>query len=225
MKIKLSIGFIIAFIALRFIMHEAHELVHTIVGRMICGCWGSRDFNVWFLCEDCYELNQLAVLSTFAGPVFTFFMIWIGVALLADKSNEPKMSLGFALIFANNPFARIFTAGMGKGDEVSGLNSLMDNHSFSWALGLMIVLLFTIYPLYKAYRSIHNRNRIGYFILFLLSGIFLDLVIVFGLMNRLLRNGVLSNTWILGSPIIVTAFTLVVLVVFLVTRKKIFRLW
>ena len=134
------------------------------------------------------------------------------------------MSLGFALIFANNPFARIFTAGMGKGDEVSGLYRLLDSHMLAWALGLLIVLLCTLYPLYRAYINIHNKNRIGYFILFLLSGIFLDLVFVFGLMNRLLRNGLLTDTWILGSPIIVTAFTLVVLVVFVATRKKIYQL-
>ena len=47
MKIKLTTGFIVAFIALRFVLHEAHELVHTGVGRIICGCWGQRDFNVW----------------------------------------------------------------------------------------------------------------------------------------------------------------------------------
>ena len=225
MTIKLSTGFIIAFISLRLVMHEAHELVHTIVGRIICGCWGPRDFNVWFLCEGCYEQNQLAVLSTFAGPTFTYVMIWIGLALLADQRDYREKSLGFALIFANNPFARIFTAGMGKGDEVSGLYRLLDNHLLAWILGLLIVLLCTLYPLYRAYKNIHNKNKVGYFILFLLSGIFLDLVFLFGLMNRLLKDGVLSDTWILGSPVIVTAFTLLVLVIFVLTRKKIYRLF
>jgi hypothetical protein len=61
MKIKLSVGFVIAFISLRFVMHEAHELVHTFVGRVICGCWGPMDFNIWSLCEGCYEENKIAV--------------------------------------------------------------------------------------------------------------------------------------------------------------------
>jgi hypothetical protein len=205
-------------------MHEAHELVHTIVGRMICGCWGPRDFNVWTLCDGCYEQNNLALLSTFAGPLFSFAMIWAGLFLLNTPGDSRKQSLGFSLIFANNPFARVFTAAIGKGDEVSGLNNLLGNYQLSWILGLLIVLLFTLYPLYRSYKVIQNKNRVGYFILFLLSGIILDLVFVMGLMNKLLKNGVLSDTWILGSPIIVTSFTVLVLVIFWTTRKKIYLL-
>jgi hypothetical protein len=136
MKIKLTTGFIVAFIALRFVLHEAHELVHTVVGRIICGCWGQRDFNVWDICEGCIEQHPIALLATFAGPLFTFAMIWAGVYFLKEKNTNQQKSLGFALIFANNPFARIFTAAMGKGDEVSGLNKMLHNHPLSWVFGL-----------------------------------------------------------------------------------------
>jgi hypothetical protein len=224
MKIKLGAGFIIAFITLHFLMHEAHEMVHTAVGRLICGCWGQRDFNVWSLCDECMEQYAIAVLATFAGPLFTFAMIWTGVYFLRSTSTRQK-SLGFALIFANNPFARIFTAAMGKGDEVWGLNRLLHDHQLSWILGLVIVLLFTIYPLWRSYTTIANKNKAGYFILFLLSGIILDLIIVFGLMNQLLKNGVLSNDWILGAPVIVTIFTIIMLVIFMIVRKHIYKLW
>ena len=223
MKIKLTLGAVIAFIALLFLMHEAHEMVHTAVGRMICGCWGQRDFNVWSLCEGCMEKYPVAVWATFAGPLFTFTMIWMGVYFLSS-ANTAWRSLGFALIFANIPFARIFTAAMDKGDEVYGLNRLLHQHQLSWVLGLTIVLLFTAYPLWKVYKAINNKNRVGYFILFLLSPMMLDMIIVFGLMNTLLRNGVLSSDWILGAPVIVTLFTGTMLVIFISTAKYIFRL-
>ena len=51
MKIKITGKFIIAFLALTFVLLELHEIVHTGVGRIICGCWGLRDFNAWEICE------------------------------------------------------------------------------------------------------------------------------------------------------------------------------
>ena len=102
---KLNWKYIISFLALTFVMHEAHEIAHTSLGRFICGCWGKRDFNVWSLCEGCFEANPNAILATFAGPIFTFAMIWVGFYLLR-KCNPAKRSLGFSMIFANMPFAR-----------------------------------------------------------------------------------------------------------------------
>ena len=113
---------------------------------------------------------------------------------------------------------------MGKGDEVSGLNWMLHNHSLSWALGLLIVLLLTIYPLYKAFKTITNKNSIAYFILFLLSAMILDLIFVFGLFNNLLKRGVLSNEWILGPPIFITLFTFAVLGIFIFSVKHIYKL-
>ena len=49
MKININLRTILAFIALVFVMHELHEIAHTAVGRVLCGCWGPRDFNVWLL--------------------------------------------------------------------------------------------------------------------------------------------------------------------------------
>lgn len=224
MKIKLSVGFLVAFISLHFVMHEAHELAHTIVGRMICGCWGERDFNVWNLCNDCYEQDEYAVLSTFTGPLFTFLMIWTGVYFLRTHHTVQQKSFGFSLVFANIPFARIFTAIMGRGDEIYGLTKLMDNHRLAWLIGLSLILLLTIYPLYSAFVTITNKNKVGYFVLFLLTPMMVDFVFVFGVMNTLLKNEVLSYYWILGSPLLVTVFSCTMLLVFAYTRKNIYRL-
>ena len=225
MKIKISAGFAIAFVALRFIMHDLHELVHTSIGRIICGGWGQRDFNTWSLCEGCIEKNHWAVLATFSGPLFTYMAIWTGVYLLLQKKDHPMKSAGFALIFANNPFARIFTAAMGKGDEVFGLKTFLRNTSLAWICGLLIVLLFTICPLYASFITITNKKRAIYFIIFLLFPMLLDSVLIFGVMDPLLNANVLSNYWILGSQVLVTVVTLFFLVILLLTRKQLLRLW
>jgi len=162
MQIRLNSKFIISFIALIFVMHEAHEIVHTTVGRLICGCWGQRDFNLWNLCENCIEQHPFALAATFAGPLFTFLMIWIGTLNLKDNKSLDQKSLGFALIFANMPFARILTASLGGGDEVSALNHILGNHRLAWAIGLVLILLIVGYPLYKGFISIHNKRRIGF---------------------------------------------------------------
>lgn len=224
MKIKLTPKFVLTFLALTFVMHEAHEIVHTTIGRLICGCWGQRDFNVWGLCEGCSELMPYSIISTFAGPVFTFTMIWIGTYLISKTKSERQNAFGFSLIFANIPFARILTASFGAGDEVWGLNQLLNNHTLAWTIGLIIILSITIVPLYKSFKIIKNNRKFGWFLLFLLAPLFVDLFVVLGLMNTILENGVLSNYWILGSPIIVTVWTIFVTLIYLLTRENIYTL-
>jgi hypothetical protein len=52
----------------------------------------------------------------------------------------------------------------------------------------------------------------------------LDLVIVFGLMNTLLKKEILSSYWVLGSPILVTIFAALVTVIFIIARKYTYTL-
>jgi hypothetical protein len=224
MKLKLTLQFIITFLALTFVMHEAHEIVHTTIGRIICGCWGERDFNVWGLCEGCSEKHPIAIFSTFAGPIFTFSMIWLGTSLIGNSKSNNQKEFGFSLIFANMPFARILTASMGGGDEVWGLNQLLNNHSLSWTIGLITIITLTIYPLWKAYQLIENNNKIFWFLGFFLLPTLIDLLLVLGVMNTILEKGVLNKYWILGSPILVTIWTSFVLGLYLLPRKNIYKL-
>ena len=221
MNIKLNPRFVIAFMALAFLMHEAHEIAHTTVARLICGAWGERDFNVWGICEGCEKAHPLVILSTFAGPLFTFAMLWAGALLLKPSHSAQQKSWGLALVFANMPFARILTASMGGGDEVFGLSRVLHNHSLAWAIGLTGILLVCAEPLRRAFVTIHNRRRVGLFLLFFLAPVALDLVVVLGLLNSLLERGLLSQYWILGSPVLVTVWTALVTATFLLCRKNI----
>ena len=56
-----------------------------------------RNFNVWGLCADCAAEAPLTVLATFAGPVYSFAVIWAGYVLLT-KSSTRLASVGFALM-------------------------------------------------------------------------------------------------------------------------------
>lgn len=223
MTIKLTPKFIIAFLALTFVMHEAHEIVHTSIGRIICGCWGERDFNVWGLCEGC-DANPYSILSTFVGPLFTFIMVWIGANLLKKTSTQNHQSLGFALIFANMPFARLLNPILGGGDEVVVVNHFLNDRNLSRIIVVILITLIIAYPLYKAFSLIQNKYRIGVFLLFLIVPVFIDLLLVLGLMNTLLEKGFLSQYWILGSPMLVTLWTFSVTLIFIIFRKSIYRL-
>jgi hypothetical protein len=224
MKLRITPRFAITFLALVFVMHEAHEIAHTAVGRLICGCWGQRDFNVWGICEGCSEQKPIAVIATFAGPLFTFLMIWAAAALIEPNKTDEQKALGFSLIFANLPFARIIGAAMGSGDEVWGMNSVLENRSLAWILGLFIILLASITPLWKAYKFIENKQKIAWFLLFLIVPIVVDLLIVLGLMNTLVERGILSEYWVLGSPKIVTVWTIAVTALYLLTKRNIYQL-
>ena len=223
MILKLTPKFIIAFLALTFVMHEAHEIVHTTVGRFICGCWGERDFNVWGLCEGC-DANPYSLISTFVGPLFTFIMVWLGANLLSQNNSNSQKSLGFALIFANMPFARLLNPILGGGDEATVLNHFLHNRNQSNLITGILVTLIIAYPLYRAFITIKNKYRIGLFLLFLLAPVIIDLLLVLGVMNTLLEKGVLSQYWILGSPMLVTVWTASVVLIFVIFRKSIYKL-
>ena len=96
MKLKLTFKYVLTFSALIFIFHELHEIVHTLTGRLICGCWGKRDFNGWGLCEGCSEQNPFSIVATFTGPIFTFIMIWIGTFLIGQNKTDNQKALGFS---------------------------------------------------------------------------------------------------------------------------------
>lgn len=222
MKIKITPKFSIAFMALTFVMLELHEIVHTAVGRIICGCWGNRDFNAWDLCRSC-ENVKLAWLSTLAGPVFTFIMIWIGAGFLKKSNKNQQKSFGLALLFSNAPFGRILNPLLKCGDEATLINNIIGDLNYASLATLLIILLITAYPLYKAYKTIQNKPVL-FFILFFFVPVALIILVVLILLNSILAHGVLSGTGILGSPVLVNLWTVFVLIIFMVFRKHLYQL-
>ncbi len=215
MKINLTPKNGIALLFLSFIMQETHELAHTGVGRIICGCWGKRNFNFWGLCKGCED--PLAILATYAGPLYSFAIIWFGYYFLTKQTSRQK-SIGFTLVISTMPISRVITPLFGGGDEVYALNTHFNNHTISWITGLFIVCLAIIPPTIKAYLVIDNTRKILWFVSMLLIPFIMTGLVVFGLLQGLvLSNDILSAYWVLGSPMIITLWFLVCLLVLLFT--------
>lgn len=224
MKLNISGKYLVAFLALCFVMFETHEVVHIVTGRLICGCWGERNFNVWGLCDGCSEAKPLSVLATFAGPIYSFALIWLGSYWLRKSVAASRQVMGFSLIFANLPLARIVTAATGSGDEIFGLREWLgtpnrSNASLIWLLGAALILALTIPPLIAAYRVLQNRNKLWIFIGFLILPMLAGFAMIFGVLNPLMTFGVLDQMGLWGTPVLINLWTLLVVVFFLLTGK------
>jgi len=224
MNIRPTRRFLLAFLALTFVLHEAHEIAHISVGRWLCGCWPTRDFNVLEQCPACLQNAADQLAAGFAGPLFSFAVMWGGYFLLARHQLVRRKALGFALVFANMPFGRILTAALGGGDEVYNLKVLTGNFNLAWAVGLSLVVLLTAPPLLRAYLVLKNRPRIGWFLAFFLLPLVADVVVVLGGMNTLLKHGVLSGPGLLGSPVLVNVWTLSICLVLAFTYRHLYSL-
>lgn len=221
MRIALNVQNSTALLFLSYLMQETHELAHTTVGRLICGGWGKRDFNTWGLSSQCANDAPLTLLATFAGPVYSFSVIWLGYYLLTRASVRVK-SIGFALIVSSMPFSRILTPIFGKGDEVFGFTQLGMDHSLAWGLALVLVLVLAVPPVVKIYTLIENRRKLLWIIWLLLAPfLFVGLVVFAILQGMVLKNGILDDYWIMGSPLIVTLWLFVSMAMVVMFRKHI----
>lgn len=225
LKINYSFRNLLAFAAMLFVCHELHEISHTAVARLQCGCWGERDFNVWNVCEACTGNSNL-IWATVAGPVFTYALIWIGFILMSAKFAPAYRSLGWVLVMANKPFARIFTVLMKGGDESVITRWLSGEERLSiiaWVIELIVVLLLILPPLVKGWKLLDARKRVITFVAFLLLPMLVEFVLLHKLGNYLLEAGVLSQPGILGSPVLVNLWTGLWVVVGVVVWRRLFK--
>lgn len=223
MKINFTLGTLLAFMALQFFLGEAHELAHTSVGRLLCGCWGPRDFNEWELCKTCAVGQPWNVVPTFVGPLFTYGVMWAGYALLAPARPVAQQSLGFGLVLAPLPAARMLGIVAGGQDEIYGLTKFLP-HSTAWALGGTIMLAIMLPPLVRAYRVLRPRHRVAVFAGFFLLPTVLTLLVILGVLNTLLANGLLAGPGLLGSPLLVNAWTVLLCLVLVLTYRQLYTL-
>jgi hypothetical protein len=181
--------------------HELHELAHTATGRMLCGAWGTRDFNVWQLAEGCATW-----VPTLVGPVFSWTVMWAGVALLGSMV-ERRRWMGLALIFAPNPLGRLLPAMVGGGDEGVVARALLGSAGPSARVAVIVVaVLIVVPPLAIAWRALPSAKRPLWFALLLVGGILVTGPLFFLLGNGLLARGVLAEPGLWGAPQLVDLF-------------------
>lgn len=221
MRIKLTLPLVIGFFALNMIMAELHEQVHIQTGYLVCGCYGVRDFNVWATCEQC-NLQQWSFLATLAGPLFSCGLMWLG-AWWMTKSSDPQKFPGFLLIFANLPFARIFTAFVGGGDEkvviqaVSGISDPVIRR----LIAIVLVTAICLPPMVIAYRKLGNPRRLLWITGFAIVPLIYGMLYHHMFLNWLLGKGIGSRVYILGTPNLILAHFISMLLLFLIAHRQV----
>jgi hypothetical protein len=218
MSFRISWQYLLAFFGLNMFLGELHEQAHITTGYFICGCYGERDFSVWSTCDNCAH-SDWSFLATLAGPVYSFILMWLGGLWFSRSLNISRKALGFSILFANLPFARLFTAFMGGGDEKVVFQHLTSLAVFPKIAAILIVGLLVIPPVVLVYRNLSNNFR-GWII-----AAFLVLPLVYGMLyhhmflNYLLHQGIGTSITIMGTPDIIIIHTLVMLLIVLFSRK------
>jgi hypothetical protein len=189
-RIPMNGEFFIAFILLLFLLTQMHQLIHHIVGEILCGKTGFLTFDRHFFSPTL--TGKSYKLATIAGPLFSHYMfMWIGLFML--RSGKYSLA-GFSLIFASMPLGRFWA--LTGGDErfyglwISQLTGLSEN--FSMILSIIIVLLILVPPLIAAYKSISNSRRWIVFLAFLILPLFFYGLFIFYPDHRFLYSSVLK---------------------------------
>ncbi|MDB4924046.1 hypothetical protein [Mucilaginibacter sp.] len=224
MEIKLSWRYCLAFMAFVFVFGQLHEVAHLSVAYIICGCTGKQiDFNLWTFCADCIN-NSHIYIAEMAGPVFSYIMMWTGYFLLRSNNNR-YWSLALVLIACNMAFARIFTAGMGRGDETTVLKVLLHGQSILLikSIGFAVVFILSFPPLYMIYKRLANKNRLWT----MLGLCFIPMCIMmpyeFMLLGKVLRAGFLAQRHFLGVADFIYLHTALMTMLIVIFRKSLFQ--
>ncbi len=218
LKIKLSLPYVIAFLALTILCGTSHEFVHHFVGAAFCGCFGYKTFNSFELCSSCAGNRLAFIAATWAGPLFTYGLMWLGVYRLSKPSTAARQ-LGFALIFANFPINRIGFALIGWNDEQYVTNKIFGHSPLGFWLTNLAIWILAIPPLLFAYRAITNRHRVLWFIGFFV----LPFVFVFVFAGMFLEQWLLLDRKFLAVPIIGIPYLILVVEVLSIIVLAIFR--
>jgi hypothetical protein len=221
LHLKINWKFLFALFALTICTGELHEQIHIQTGWIICGGYGARDFNAWQTAADC-GAPAWKFLSTLVGPLWSFAVMWTGAFLLMKARSLDYRAIGFALIFAPLPFARIFTALTGGGDEKTVLVALFkDNLELGTIkiLAAAIVSLICLPPILIAFRHIKNRFAVLYVAGFAVLPLVVLGLYIFKFLNPLLAGGFLSSAPFLGTPLLIIIHFLLMAVLFVIFRK------
>lgn len=221
MKIRITFGYLAALFALMLITGEIHEQVHINTGYMLCGGYGKRDFNAWRTMPNC--VTNWTFLPTAVGPLYSYLVMWTGAGLLLKAKTKIYQAVGFSLVFAPLPFARIFTAVMGGGDEkVVFLNLFREHFSVSNGkiLAAVFVTIVCLPPVLIAWLKIKNRFAFLYVLGFCILPLVVLSFYVFIFLNGLLAKGVLSSVVILGTPTLILIHFLLMAAVLFFLRQR-----
>jgi hypothetical protein len=145
---------------------QMHQLLHHVVGGILCGKVGYLTFDRHHFSTDLSGLDF--IIATITGPLFSHYIaMWIGLFLL---TNTRFNLLGFSLIFASLPLARL--AAVNGGDErfyglwICQLFGI--DLSYASIISLIVTLFIIVPPVIGGFKSIANKRRLIIFFSFLI---------------------------------------------------------
>lgn len=204
LHLRFSWHFALAYMALVEVVWELHEQAHIQFGRLLCGAYGARDFNVWGLARGCSAAHPLAPLAALAGPVFSFAASYCGCLLLLRANSARLRGWGLLLMLAPIPFARLLDAVRGHGDEIAFAHRLAPGvPALLLDLATVTVLAALCAPLVLAALGALRQRRWRWILGLSFLPLPVALVFKLGLLNALLRAGWLDNPRTLGTPVLV----------------------
>ncbi|MBS1663902.1 MAG: hypothetical protein JST68_22845, partial [Bacteroidetes bacterium] len=196
----------------------------TLMARITSGCWGTRGFDSWDFCSDTPVAFGKKALSTIAGPLVNFILLWNGWQLMDERNFANQQSLGVSLVFAALPLNNLLGAFSGGGDLTNTLRLLLTrvnahNHRALTIAGLLIMLIICVPPLIRAFICLPwGQGKFLYYPLFLIVPGFLDRWLVGGLLNKWLIH---PDTPQSVAYMWVGAWTALTFAVWMLTRKHI----
>lgn len=178
--------YLAAFAALIVLCGLGHEFAHHVTGAVFCGAFGTKTFNSFSLAEACANRPLAFVLSAWAGPIFTYGLMWLGWHRLVS-GDAGQRRLGLMLIFANFPINRLLFAMMGWNDEQFVTRRVIGDSTLAFWLTNIAIWVMVLPPLVAAWRALPHANRLRiYVVLFIAPFMF---VLAFGgVMEELLLN-------------------------------------
>ncbi len=218
LRLKITLRYCVAFYCIIMLYTSLHELVHHFAGYIICGDWGYKTFNYF---ETACEGTRKTYLATYAGPLFTYIIMYVGMYFLKPSSTNYQKHLGFALIFAQLPFQRMIGPLMKMNDEYYATVKLFGASPLNYWLVSIIIFAICIAPLVRAYQVIENKRAWAWFLFYFLLFPYLLWGPFFGGMEYLMvQKGVLDQT-IIGIGLLFIINEVVTIVLHLLTKRDI----
>jgi len=215
-KLKITWKYCLAFYCVIMLHVSLHELVHHFVAAIICGEFGYKSFNSF---DAACDGEPKAFIATYAGPLYTFLMMYLGMFWLKASNSNFKKHLGFATIFAQLPAQRLMGPPMTMNDEMYATGQLWGYSAINIIIVSVILLFICLPPLIKAYKSIENSRKVWWFLFYFLLFPYILFGPFFGLFEYLmLQRGVLDQT-IIGIGLLFIINEVVTILLYWTTKK------